>query len=126
MPRLSSLLVAAVSMLALTGGSSRSYGAAAPSGACGLITRQEAATALGTAVPAGAEKIMDVSFQGGAPIKMQSCLYGSGVVVAAPTCSTAETGAPTPTSAGVRSAARATAPCRPNANSAVYPIMATR
>jgi hypothetical protein len=82
MPRHANLLVAAVLMLAFTGGLPRFYGAAAASGACGLITRQEAATALGIPVPAGVEKTMDSPLQGGPPIKMQSCLYGSGVVVA--------------------------------------------
>ena len=82
MTRHSNFPVATVLMLALTGALLRSHNAAAASGACGLITRQEAATAFGAPVPAGAEKTMDFPLRGGPMIKMQSCLYGSGVVVA--------------------------------------------
>lgn len=82
MTRHSNFPVATVLMLALTGALLRSHNAAAASGACGLITRQEAATAFGAPVPAGAEKTMDFPLRGGPMIKMQSCLYGSGVVMA--------------------------------------------
>ena len=78
----SNFLVATVLTLALTGALPRSHGAAAASGVCGLVTRQEAAAALGAPLPAGAEKTMDSPLQGGTMIKMQSCFYGSGVVVA--------------------------------------------
>jgi len=50
------------------------------SGVCGLITRQEAATALGAAVPAGAEKIWDFAVKGGS-IKARSCFYGTEVSI---------------------------------------------
>jgi hypothetical protein len=56
--------------------------AAAVPGACGLITQQEAATAFGAPVPAGAETAMDLPVADGPRIRMQSCLFGSGVVVA--------------------------------------------
>jgi len=49
-------------------------------GACALITRQEAAAALGAPVPAGSEKIMDFPVQGGT-IKARSCFYGSEVSI---------------------------------------------
>ena len=54
---------------------------AAASGACALITQQEAATAFGGPVPAGAETPMDFPVQG-ALIKAHACLFGSAVVVA--------------------------------------------
>jgi hypothetical protein len=50
-------------------------------GACGLITREEAAAALGAAVPAGTENAMDVPMLA-ATVKTQYCFYGSEVVVA--------------------------------------------
>lgn len=50
------------------------------SGACSLITRQEAANALGAAVPAGQEKEMDFDVEGSS-IKSQWCFYGSEVSV---------------------------------------------
>jgi hypothetical protein len=52
----------------------------AVSGVCGLITRQEAAAALGAAVPAGAEKVWDFAVKGGS-IKAQSCFYGTEVSI---------------------------------------------
>ena len=51
-------------------------------GSCGLITRQEAAAALGAAVPAGTEKFADVPLKGGGSTKAQYCFYGSEVVLA--------------------------------------------
>jgi hypothetical protein len=53
----------------------------AVSGACALITRGEAAAALGSPVPAGTEKVMSLPMQGQA-IEAQYCLYGSEVLVA--------------------------------------------
>lgn len=50
-------------------------------GACELITREEAATALGVAVPAGTEQAMDLPMQG-ATIKWRYGFYGSEVLVA--------------------------------------------
>ncbi len=54
----------------------------AVSGACSLITRPEAAAALGAAVPAGIEKPADIPLKGGGSIKAQYCFYGSEVVLA--------------------------------------------
>jgi hypothetical protein len=54
---------------------------ASSSTACGLITRQEAAAALGAAVPAGAEKAMTMPLKGGSSIKTQSCFFGTEVSV---------------------------------------------
>ncbi len=50
-------------------------------GPCTLITRQEAAAALGAAVPAGVEKTMDVPLLG-RPVKAQYCFYGTEVSLA--------------------------------------------
>ena len=47
---------------------------------CDLITRQEAAAALGAAVPAGAEKNLDAPILG-RPTKIRSCFFGSEVSV---------------------------------------------
>lgn len=47
-------------------------------GVCGLVTRQEAAAALGAPVPAGREKTMDVPMLG-RTMKAQFCLYGTEV-----------------------------------------------
>lgn len=80
MKLLHSFLGSAGLVLGLTGAVGGSHGAAIVSGACGLITRQEAATALGAPVPAGTEKAMDVPMEGGS-IKMQYCFYGSEVGV---------------------------------------------
>lgn len=74
-------LVPAALVLGLTGAARGSSAAAPVSGVCGLITRQEAATALGAPVPAGTEKTMDLPMQGGSPIKTQFCFYGSEVSV---------------------------------------------
>jgi hypothetical protein len=54
---------------------------AAASGACALITQQEAAAAVGAPVTAGAETPMDFPVQG-VVIKANACLFGSAVVVA--------------------------------------------
>lgn len=70
-------------VLCLTGAVPSSYDAAAAAGACELVTRQEAATAFGAPVPAGADKAFDFPLKGeGGMIKMQSCFYGSAVIVA--------------------------------------------
>jgi hypothetical protein len=50
------------------------------SSACGLISRQEAANALGAAVPAGQDKEVEFAVQGGS-IKSVVCLYGPEVMV---------------------------------------------
>jgi hypothetical protein len=65
--------------LVAVGAAPASRGASA-AGVCGLITRQEAAAALGAAVPAGAEKIWDFAVKGGS-IKAQSCFYGTEVSI---------------------------------------------
>ncbi len=49
-----------------------------PSTACGLVTRTEAAAALGKPVPAGSEKTMTFPLLG-RPVKAQFCFYGSEV-----------------------------------------------
>jgi hypothetical protein len=67
--------------LALTGAAPQSPPAMAVSGACALITRAEAAAALGSPVPAGTEKVMSLPLQGHA-IEAQYCFYGSEVLVA--------------------------------------------
>ncbi len=51
-------------------------------GSCSLITRQEAAAAVGAAVPTGTEKLGEVPLKGGGSIKAQYCLFGSEVVLA--------------------------------------------
>lgn len=51
-------------------------------GSCTLITRQEAAAALGAAVPAGTEKLADLPLKGGGSIKAQYCFFGTEVLVA--------------------------------------------
>ena len=66
--------------LALTGAASQSRATEA-SGACALITRGEAAAALGASVPAGVEKVMSLPLQGHA-IEAQYCFYGSEVLIA--------------------------------------------
>ena len=77
-------LVSVALVLGLTGAVPGSDIAAAVSGTCGLITQQEAATAVGGPVPAGAEKPnYSVPLKGeGIVIKMQTCLYGGVVVLA--------------------------------------------
>ncbi len=75
------LLVSAVVMLALTGAAPPSPPDAGASGACALITRAEAAAALGAPVPDGMEKAMDVPIQGHT-VQAQYCFYGSEVLVA--------------------------------------------
>ncbi len=48
---------------------------------CELVTRPEAAAALGAAVPSGKETFMNMTL-GSRLIKMEVCLYGSEVLVA--------------------------------------------
>ena len=76
----SRVLWSAALMLGLTGPVRGSHDGAAASGVCGLITRQEAATALAAPVPAGTVKAMDVPMAGGV-IKWQACFYGTEVSV---------------------------------------------
>lgn len=57
------------------------YTPSSASGACSLISRQEAANALGAAVPAGQEKQMDFAVKDAGSVKSQMCLYGSEVAV---------------------------------------------
>lgn len=51
------------------------------SGTCTLVTRAEAAAALGAPVPAGSEKPMDFPLEGHV-IKMEVCFYGTEVHIA--------------------------------------------
>ena len=71
-----------VAVLPVTAGLARrhNHGASA-STACGLVTREEAAAALGAAVPAGVEQALDMPMLGRS-IKMQYCLFGSEVAIA--------------------------------------------
>jgi hypothetical protein len=68
-----------VLVIALSGAAPASHDATT-SGVCGLITRQEAAAALGAPVPAGAEKVWDFAVKGGS-IKATSCFYGTEVSI---------------------------------------------
>ena len=71
-------MISAVASIAMA---SAPYGSAlTASGACGLITRQEAANALGAAVPAGQEKQTDFAVKDGS-IKTQMCSFGSEVLI---------------------------------------------
>ena len=70
-----------LSLAGMAGGAHRvNTMSAAPLGACGLITQQEAAKALGAAVPAGTEKAMTLPLQGRS-VKAEMCFYGSEVSV---------------------------------------------
>jgi hypothetical protein len=48
---------------------------------CALVTRQEAAAALGAKVPAGSEMAWDFPVEQGRTMKATSCFYGTEVVV---------------------------------------------
>lgn len=48
---------------------------------CALVTRAEAARALGAPVPVGTEKQIDVPLAGGARVRTQFCFYGPDVVI---------------------------------------------
>jgi hypothetical protein len=48
---------------------------------CALVTRAEAARALGAAGPAGTEKQLDLPLAGGARVRAQYCFYGSDVMI---------------------------------------------
>lgn len=50
-------------------------------GVCALITRQEAAAALGAKVPAGSAMAWDFPVEQGRSMKANSCFYGTEVVV---------------------------------------------
>ena len=69
-------------VLSVTAATSPSSVLPANPGVCGLITREEAAQALGVPVPEGTEKHMvDVPIAGGT-IKAEYCFYGSEVLFA--------------------------------------------
>lgn len=74
-------LSTAALMLGVSASALVSLGAAGESAVCGLVTRQEAAAALGAAVPAGTEKAISVPMKGGPSIKLTSCFYGTEVSV---------------------------------------------
>lgn len=65
--------------LVVLGGALPAQGA--PDGVCALVSRQEAASALGAAVPAGVEKTVSVPLQGRS-VQAQICRFGSEVSVA--------------------------------------------
>ena len=75
------ILGSVVLTLALAGAAPQPPRAGAVPGACGLITRAEAAAALGAPVPAGVETVMEVPMQGQA-VEAQYCLFGSEVLIA--------------------------------------------
>lgn len=50
-------------------------------GVCALITRQEAAAALGAKVPAGSERAWDFPVEQGRSMKATSCFYGTEVIL---------------------------------------------
>jgi hypothetical protein len=50
-------------------------------GVCDLITRKEAAAALGAKVPAGSEMAWDFPVEQGRSMKAKSCFYGTEVVL---------------------------------------------
>ena len=64
--------------LVILGSARASLGAGSAPAVCGLVTRQEAAAALGAPVPAGREKAMDVPMLG-RMMKAQFCFYGTEV-----------------------------------------------
>lgn len=68
-------------VLGLTGSPAGSKSSPRASGACDLVTRSEAAAALGSAVPVGAEKAMNIPMEG-RTIPTKYCFYGSEVVIA--------------------------------------------
>lgn len=74
------LLVAAI-VPVVTGSARHSGATRGVSTACGLITRQEAAAALGAAVPVGSEKVADVPM-GNRSIKAKYCFFGTEVFIA--------------------------------------------
>ena len=74
-------LIAAAVVPALTGVLPGSRDTPTVPSVCGLVTRAEAAAALGAAVPAGTEKSMTVPLGSGV-INMEVCFYGSEVLVA--------------------------------------------
>ena len=75
------VLGAIVLVVSLTGAAGWSGRATSISGACALITRGEAASAVGAPVPAGTEKIWDFPLQG-RTVKAEYCGFGSKVSVA--------------------------------------------
>lgn len=76
----SSVWVGSTAIVIALSGAAPSSPDAAVTAVCGLITRQEAATALGAAVPAGAEKVWDFALKGGS-IKASSCFFGTEVSI---------------------------------------------
>jgi len=62
-------------------GSERNDASIAAAGVCNLVTRQEAAAALGAKVPAGSEMAWDFPVEQGRSMKAKSCFYGTEVVV---------------------------------------------
>ncbi len=74
------LLFAAAILTGAGGGTARSKFNEPASSVCSLITRQEAAAALGAPVPPGSEKVMDGPMLG-QRIKIEFCFYGTEVSV---------------------------------------------
>jgi hypothetical protein len=74
------VLGSAALVVALTGASRGARHETTAPGACSLITQQEAAKALGKAVPVGTERVMTFPLQGRS-VKAEMCFYGSEVSV---------------------------------------------
>jgi hypothetical protein len=74
-------VLAAALVLCLTGARPADPDVITTVGACTLVTQDEASTALGAPVPAGAEKAMNLPLQG-ANIEAQYCFYGTEVIIA--------------------------------------------
>ena len=78
--RIHSTIVGSVLLvLGLTGARSTPHDGAVMSPTCTLVTRTEAAAALGAPVPAGTEKTVPMQGNG---IKVDYCFYGTEVVIA--------------------------------------------
>lgn len=68
-------------IVAVTGSARSAMPVAGVTTACGLVTRAEAAAALGASVPVGSEKTADLPL-GGRTAKAKYCFYGTEVLIA--------------------------------------------
>jgi hypothetical protein len=68
-------------VLGLSASAPFTNGVVAVTSVCSLVTRPEAAAALGAAVPAGSEKAINIPMKGGGSIMTTSCFYGTEVSV---------------------------------------------
>ena len=67
--------------LGLSASAAFTHGVVGSPNVCSLVTRAEAAAALGASVPGGTEKSIDIPMKGGGSIKTTSCFYGTEVSV---------------------------------------------